>query len=82
MKQIIIRIGNKLERRRRKNNLDIIRGCNCSCGYEYNSRCAPSSRSRVIACGYTEEDLIGCGSYPRSRHYSSSSCGYSSSSRC
>lgn len=71
MKKVIIRIGNTLEKKRRRNKLDTIRGGNCSCGYsssdcgyEYNSRCAPSRRSRVIACGYTEEDLIGCGGLP------------------
>lgn len=82
MKQVIIRIGNKLERRRRKNNLDIIRGGNCSCGYSCGSCGGSYCGSRIVACGYTEDDLIGCGSYPRSRRYSSSSCGYGSSSRC
>lgn len=82
MKQVIIRIGNKLERRRRKNNLDVIRGGNCSCGYSCGSCGSGYRGSRIVACGYTEDDLIGCGSYPRSRRYSSSSCGYSSSSRC
>lgn len=80
MKKVIINIGNRLEKRRRINKLDIVRGGSCSC-QDIDPGCGYSTRSRSeLSCGSNYGGSIGCGISTRSS--SNSSCGYGSSSRC
>lgn len=71
MKKVIINIGNRLEKKRRKNKLNIIRGGSCSCGY-YDPGCGYSTRGRSeTGCGYSS---TGCGYEPRRSRIVA--CGY------
>lgn len=71
MEKVIINIGNRLERRRRRNKLGIIRGGSCSC-QDIDPGCGYSTRARSeSSCGYGSS---GCGYTPRRSRVVA--CGY------